>query len=156
MMNEMMEMKNLITEMDVKNRAMEHNIQELTDEVDNLKRSLHENPIMFHAKLSSDRRFEDGSTIVFDTVITNVGGGYALAVGVFQCPVSGYYFFAVSLIADSYRAHGAIMMNDINKQIGPLTGYDDNRKSGMSIQTLITECQANSIVYVQAKHFSSP
>ena len=177
-MNEMMETKKLIAEMDVenqeiyvknqemniknhemdvKNQAMELKIQELTDELDNLKHSRHEGLVAFHAYLGSDKTFEDGSTIVFDTVIANIGGAYAPAVGVFQCPVSGYYFFAVSIISNTERANARIMMNSISSQDGPLTSHGatpSSYRSGMSTQTLITECQAGSIVFVQAQRYN--
>ena len=121
---------------------------------------------MFHAQLGSDRVFEGGSIIIFDSVITNLGGPYAPSVGVFLCPVSGHYFFAVSLVSNTYRGHASIMIvmivmivmiDNTNKQTGPLTSTatDTLTRSGMSTQTLITECQVGSIVYVQAQVYSS-
>ena len=155
--NQAMKIENqeLKDELMAQKQEMNHKIQELTDELGNLK---HENPIMFHAHLSSGKKFEDGSTIIFDTVVTNVGGAYAPSVGVFLCPVSGYYFFAVSLISITQRARGQLMINDTTKQSGPLTSNSagfESHPSGMSTQTLIAECQAGSIAYVQAKQYST-
>ena len=106
------QMKN---ELMVENHYIKSKIQELTDELDSLKNSCHESPVAFHARRSSSKIFEDGSTIVFDTVITNAGDFYSPSVGVFLCPVSGYYFFAVSLLSTDSRSQAAIIMDNASK-----------------------------------------
>lgn len=34
-------------------------------------------------------------TVVYDTVTSNLGGGYDSGTGIFTCPISGYYYFSV-------------------------------------------------------------
>ena len=116
------ENKQMKHELKSENQEVKYKIHELTDALRNLKHSRQDNNILFHAQLGSNRVFEDSTPIIFDTVVTNLGGAYAPSVGVFQCPVSGYYFFAVSLVSNSHRANAAIMTSDTSRQqVGPLT-----------------------------------
>ena len=55
--------------------------------------------VAFDASLSSLFNGNIGDVIVFDDVVTNLGGGYDLQTGVFNCSVSGVYFFSVSILS---------------------------------------------------------
>ena len=51
--------------------------------------------VAFTAKLSADLNSKYGDTMVFDVVITNLGGVYNAKTGIFTAPKAGYYFFAL-------------------------------------------------------------
>jgi hypothetical protein len=62
-----------------------------------------ENPsssVNFQAYLTSNTNYATGSTtevVIFDTAISNVGGGYDTATGIFTAPSTGFYSFAATL-----------------------------------------------------------
>ena len=60
----------------------------------------------FTAELSSTATIAPGSTIVFDRVITNVGGLYFNTSGQFACPDDGLYVFLWSIWRASSNDEG--------------------------------------------------
>ena len=54
--------------------------------------------IGFSAYPSEGHDYTDGVTILFDSVITNVGSLYTPDTSIFICGVQGYYLFSVSVL----------------------------------------------------------
>lgn len=55
--------------------------------------------VTFSAYATVDRSYAPGSTLLFDGVITNVGGAYNTDTSEFLCPVRGYYLVSASLLS---------------------------------------------------------
>ena len=53
--------------------------------------------VMFTAYVTLGGDFKENETIVFGTVVTNIGDGYSNSSGTFTCPVDGYYVFQLHL-----------------------------------------------------------
>ncbi|XP_033750029.1 cerebellin-3-like [Pecten maximus] len=63
-----------------------------------------DNFVAFAATILSDMTpIASNEVIIFDNVVTSVGGGYDPFIGRFQAPVAGYYHFVVSIM--SYSSH---------------------------------------------------
>ncbi|KAH3719098.1 complement C1q tumor necrosis factor-related protein 4-like [Dreissena polymorpha] len=114
-------------ELDAKLRSLEADINKLTSEIGNQKRS---NPgsqnlgdtylpptgknAAFSVTLENDQVIATGSAIRFDTVITNVGNHYDLSTGEFTAPQSGTYFFSLNIVCGQHSyMHVAIFRNKI-------------------------------------------
>ncbi|KAL4217381.1 hypothetical protein ACF0H5_023832 [Mactra antiquata] len=55
--------------------------------------------VTFSAGLSHDVTFSEATTIIFDTVFTNIGNAYNPSSGIFLCPETGIYLFQYHLVA---------------------------------------------------------
>ena len=56
--------------------------------------------MFFNAQLDKDRQVAKDETLVLDKVLTNVGGGYDPATGVFSAPLTATYLFTATSRAD--------------------------------------------------------
>jgi len=56
-------------------------------------------PIMFSAYGLANYTVANGAEFVFNTVVTNVGGGYNSSTGRFTAPINGYYMFHYSFLS---------------------------------------------------------
>ena len=52
----------------------------------------------FLAYPNADLFYEEGTQIVFNSVLTNYGSHYSTSSGEFICPVTGLYYFGVSVL----------------------------------------------------------
>lgn len=66
---------------------------EIKNEITLLKESLSTPFVTFSANGLSSLTLENGNTFIFKNVISNEGGGYSGATGIFKAPYSGLYFF---------------------------------------------------------------
>ncbi|KAJ8306749.1 hypothetical protein KUTeg_015790 [Tegillarca granosa] len=67
--------------------------------------------VAFTAKLNNYPT--TSSAIIFQTVITNIGGGYNNRNGIFYCPKAGLYMFTASMMSvKKYYVDGYIMKNN--------------------------------------------
>ena len=130
-------------------------IHRLEEEVSHLKNAHEGTQVMFHARLSSNKEYPTGTTITFDEVVTNLGGQYAPGVGVFQCPVDGYYVFSVSFHSYRNRSRGAIMKAAAMPQDRPLTSVDSGGPSGVHSSTAYACCRASETVFVRALEYTN-
>jgi len=70
-------------------------IGQLTTEISELRDRQNNTTVIFTAFLSSPVTLLNLDVVVFNSVITNVGGGYNPSTGVFTAPVTGYFEFSV-------------------------------------------------------------
>ena len=59
------------------------------------------NVTAFSAYALGSTSYAPDATLVFDNVVTNVGGGYNSTTGEFTCPVGGAYVFSLSIIHET-------------------------------------------------------
>ncbi|WAR31322.1 CAPR2-like protein [Mya arenaria] len=79
-------------------KSLEVHDQRLDSMFGNITESKHYSPVAFFATLISDFTTSTSSqTIVFNNVVTDVGGGYIPGTGVFTAPVNGLYVFSASV-----------------------------------------------------------
>ncbi|XP_061183648.1 cerebellin-3-like [Saccostrea echinata] len=90
----------------------------------NLSQNKPTHQISFMATASRDIKPIVGGTLIFDQVLTNKGGAYNRNTGIFTAPVSGSYFFVVTVsIPTPSPANGQDYVRiDIMKN-GKLSGY---------------------------------
>ena len=55
----------------------------------------------FTASPMVERSYDADETVLFDDVLTNIGGAYDAASSVFTCPINGLYLFSMTLHADN-------------------------------------------------------
>ncbi|WAR31325.1 hypothetical protein MAR_033867 [Mya arenaria] len=89
-------------------------------------------------------------TIVFNNVVTDVGGGYNLGTGVFTAPINGLYVFSTSVMVDlstsSTLAHIRISKN--GNHIEYLYIIDSNSEYETGAGTVILSLQVGDTVKV--------
>ena len=108
--------------------------------------------VAFSAVPSVTRNYDDGDTLLFDTVYTNVGGAYNNVTGVFSCPSSGVYAFHVTV----YSAVDASMNAAItHSRLGSLvnvyvSNVDATVTGNQSSNLVVIDCAAGDTVHVQA------
>ncbi|WAR31577.1 C1QL4-like protein [Mya arenaria] len=97
-------------------KSIEMNVQRLDSMLTNITESKHQAPVSFFAKVSSAFTSSSRQTLVFDSVITDVGGGYKPETGVFTAPADGFYVFSftvmVRLSPSESRADFYLKKND--------------------------------------------
>ncbi|WAR31321.1 C1QL4-like protein [Mya arenaria] len=82
-------------------KSLEEHDQRLDVMVKNMTDSLHHPPVAFFATMSSVIASSSSrQTIVFNNVVTDVGGGYNSGTGVFIVPVDGLYVFSTTVMVD--------------------------------------------------------
>ncbi|RUS89383.1 hypothetical protein EGW08_002903 [Elysia chlorotica] len=92
--------------------------------------------VTFSAKLSYNRELKPLDTIVFDTVISNIGGGYDADTGKFTAPRDGtYMFYSTILSGYNTKVETAIILND--KEVARIySGAHDAHGSGSNTVAL--------------------
>ena len=103
--------------------------------------------VAFSAYASARQTYSDNDVVVFDNVITNVGGGYSTDTNRFTCPVEGLYLLSLTLT----QAHdmtnviqAAIMLEEENVgEVFSVADDDDEDKEGdQSSITTVVHCNA--------------
>ncbi|GFR90235.1 complement C1q-like protein 2 [Elysia marginata] len=104
-------------------------------------------PVTFSAKLSYNRELKPLDTIVFDAIISNVGGGYDAATGKFTAPTDGtYLFYSTILSGYNTKVETAIIMND--KEVARIySGAHDAHGSGSN--TVALSLSSGDVVWVR-------
>ncbi|XP_052802603.1 complement C1q tumor necrosis factor-related protein 2-like isoform X2 [Mya arenaria] len=109
--------------------------------------------VAFSARLSvTKEHMTDGTTVVFDQMISNYGDAYNPRTGIFTCTRTGLYLFSVSL-----EGHYTDGQGDIPAAItmdGTHLGYlvSDPIKSGQDVQgavTMVTQVREGQRVWVE-------
>ena len=114
-----------------------------------------ESAVGFTAELSSDQDLFPGDKIVFDRVISNIGGQYDAERGIFECPDSGIYSFTVSAHFPEHENQWSVSKLVIDGETvlqGPITHWAiAGTDSGSSSVTAVVQCEQGKDVYVEAK-----
>ena len=114
-----------------------------------------ESAVGFIAELSSDQPLFPGNKIVYDRVISNIGGQYDAEHGFFECPDNGIYSFTVSAYFPEFENQWSVSKLIFDGETvlqGPITYWaTTDHDSGSSSVTAILQCQQSKDVYVEAK-----
>ncbi|XP_052788754.1 collagen alpha-1(X) chain-like [Mya arenaria] len=98
-------------------KSIEMKVQRLDAMFTNSTESKLQAPIAFFARVSSSFTSSRGQTIVFDSVVTDVGGGYNPETGVFTAPAEGLYVFSITVMvqmsSSGSSAYFSLKKNDI-------------------------------------------
>lgn len=92
--------------------------------------------------------------IVFDNVITNVGGGYHSSSGHFTAPVAGVYAFYVSLTNIPQHSASVVLYRN-GKWIGHVLAHGSATNSGLYVTSTlpsVVQLEAGDEVWVQNEH----
>ena len=119
-----------------------------------------EEPVAFHAHLSSYIEVADGGIIVFDEAPTNEGGFYNTEFGVFLCPDNQLYAFIWSLTAtseaDSRELEAVLVMNGDVIKVGPRSSKMIANPTTSSTQVVVRCQQSQGIMLEAVSNISSP
>ncbi|XP_062615800.1 uncharacterized protein LOC134277488 [Saccostrea cucullata] len=113
--------------------------------------------VAFYAYLS---KFEKSPgvhhTVIFDTVITNVGSFYNHHDGIFTTPTNGVYVFIWNLYSSFHdKVMSELMVNSASKGTRLSSGYtvnEDHSSSG----TVVVEISQGDVVYIRTHSTFSP
>ncbi|XP_052799089.1 complement C1q-like protein 2 [Mya arenaria] len=133
--------------------SQQENIEKLQASVNTLNKSLTAEKaiIAFEGKLSSTRlgSTEGGRILIFDTVLTNLGGAYSTTTGIFHAPVKGLYLFSVTLLADGRNGTASIELYHNTKLIArPFTGPSSSFVG--TGEVALVEANAGDEIFVKA------
>ncbi|WAR31576.1 HIP-like protein [Mya arenaria] len=79
-------------------KTIKMNVQRLDAIFTNITESKLTAPVAFFARPVTDFTSSSGQTLVFDSVITDVGGGYNPGTGVFTAPADGLYEISIAVM----------------------------------------------------------
>lgn len=126
-------------------KLFRNEIVAIQNEVANHTQKAH-TAVAFSVKLG--RQVTTSSTIMFHTVLTNVGGGYHTNAGAFYCPKDGMYMFSVTLQSYYYQfVKGYIMKNDV--QLALLYNQAYTTAYPSTSLTLMIQLKTNDRVWVK-------
>ncbi|KAH3710163.1 cerebellin-3-like [Dreissena polymorpha] len=114
------------------------------------KRAFFPGPVAFHATLGNTiENVGDHQHIVFDNVITNIGGGYSPVDGHFTAPVRGAYaFFVVLTNTPGHSASIQLLRN--GGWLGSVLADDESNVSYTTSTLAVTaQIEAGDQVWVQ-------
>ncbi|XP_052789272.1 uncharacterized protein LOC128223871 [Mya arenaria] len=135
--------------LDEQGRSLEVYDQRLDAMFRNMTESKHHSPVAFFATLpSSFTTSASSQTIVFNSLVTDVGGGYNSGTGVFTAPVDGLYVLSASVMVDlstsTTSAHISINKNGSHVVYLYVNDSDGNYETGVG--TVILSLQVGDTV----------
>ncbi|XP_052789271.1 cerebellin-3-like isoform X2 [Mya arenaria] len=133
--------------------ALEQRLVNVENKVDNtvkeIQANMNHSPVAFFATISSSFTTSSSyQTLVFDKVLTDVGGGYKPGTGVFTAPVNGLYVFSASVMVDlSTSASSAhISINKKSSRVVYLFVNDSDGNYETGVGTVILSLQVGDTV----------
>ncbi|XP_045187953.1 complement C1q-like protein 4 [Mercenaria mercenaria] len=113
-------------------------------------------PVAFTAAIQP--RVQDhvgaNATVKFETVITNLGGGYNNTTGVFTAPLPGLYMFSCSLLDHfdgkhgSAKLHAEIVQND--KILGRVFAHADDTNRDQGANTVFVQVNQGDRIFIRS------
>lgn len=105
--------------------------------------------ISFSAYSSEIRNYDDGLTVLFDTVTTNVGSLYSPDTSIFLCGYEGYYMFTISIFTGyNYYMYVELLVDGTRA----LTVFSDDADAHTASDTVVVLCPQFSQVFVRAQY----
>ena len=103
-------------------------------------------PVAFSASPTITMRYDNGSIVYFNNIITNIGEFYDPVTSMFQCPYDGVYLFSISLQSDADKfMHGEIFREGVPL----LSAWADNVDDIQSSVVVVVECLESELVWVE-------
>lgn len=137
--------------------AQNHKLNEMVKAAENENRQLMAmagvDPVAFFTAFVStgNTNYNAGETVIFDTIVTNFGNGYNPGLGVFICPITGYYLFSTTVNpADGFERVGVEIQLSGTGLVGT---YADEFSAASTC--VVTLCQSSQAVSVRVTHDDS-
>ena len=98
--------------------------------------------------------YDLGELVVFNGVTSNIGGHFQPATSSFLCPVTGVYYFSLSVsnVNDDNSIHAHLMLED---QILSTVRGTAQGSYNQAMNSAIITCERGESVWVQATRYDS-
>ena len=104
------------------------------------------NDVAFYVKLSQTTSITEGSILIYDVIVTNVGDGYNVDFGSFVTPIHGLYY--IELYMQTYQnvnsPLGIFLNSEAQCTAQALTDYEQGTCS------ILMELQVGDVINVRA------
>ena len=112
------------------------------------KRQINRSRVAFFARTSSHSpKLQPNQDIVFDDVVTNIGGAYNNHHGTFVAPTSGVYVFHTSVLTVGHALTAKVVKN--GQTLARLLDSRDRDHAG---QTVIVVLNKGEDIYIQVEY----
>ena len=92
--------------------------------------------------------YEEGDTVIFDGVVSNIGNHYNPSTSIFTCPINGVYAFFSSITSqEGYFMFADIMHN--SDDLTTVAADDDGLIQGSNFAVIL--CNQGDTVFIQAE-----
>ena len=105
----------------------------------------------FTAGIIEARDYVEEEVILFPVVQTNEGGAFDPETGIFTCPVSGFYFFSLTIFKGIDETDSRVGLQSSKGDIMRLISYSpDGNTRSQSNQPLVVDCDQGEEVFAKA------
>lgn len=141
------------SKLQTENDRLQQEVEILKTEVKELSascKSAHPNSfVAFLAVMNEQRRtFQDKDTIIFDTVITNIGNAYSSTDGYFTATYDGVYQFSASILTDNNGEVWSYFSLNGGDAVANIYGRASDTRHDQGAQTVILQLKKGDNVCV--------